>query len=53
MGKHSRTKMPPSKTLTRKERRKEERKLKKARRDAFSQRKFVSVYSVISFLSFW
>ncbi|BFZ01306.1 hypothetical protein BsWGS_04345 [Bradybaena similaris] len=40
MGKHSRTKMPPSKTLTRKERRKEERKLKKARRDAFSQRKF-------------
>ncbi|CAG5131202.1 unnamed protein product [Candidula unifasciata] len=40
MGKHSRTKMPPSKTLSRKERRKEERKLKKARRDAFAQRKF-------------
>ncbi|XP_059152514.1 nucleolar MIF4G domain-containing protein 1-like [Physella acuta] len=41
-----RTKMPPSKTLSRKERRKEERKLKKARKDAFAHRDFKLIKSL-------
>ncbi|CAL1535331.1 unnamed protein product [Lymnaea stagnalis] len=46
MSKHFRTKVPPSKTLSRKERRKEERKLKKARKDAFAHRNFDRIKSL-------
>uniref|UniRef100_A0A2C9LFQ9 MI domain-containing protein n=1 Tax=Biomphalaria glabrata TaxID=6526 RepID=A0A2C9LFQ9_BIOGL len=40
MTKPWRTKMPPLKSMSRKERRKEERKLKKARKDAFAHRNY-------------
>lgn len=43
MARFNKVKGPPSKTLNRTEKRKAERKLKKARKVAFSQRKFVSL----------